>query len=168
MQKAGSEGPPWRGILFSEKQKSLAERGATLLPWRLLCGRSGDGFDGDGAEGCAVVEVDVFHRVVGVVVAAAVDVVVLHEQNDRDASVGEDLGVGVVERAAGIDHSPDLAAKFQEWSDLGDRRAVRTATPAGTAGPVGLGVPLRHRGVPNLAGDVSLFGKPERGRAGPR
>src|SRR5262249_34025528 len=59
-------------------------------------------FDDDCRERCAVVEVDVGHGVMAVVIAAPVDVVVLHEQDNRYAGIGEDLPVGVVERAAWV------------------------------------------------------------------
>src|SRR5438270_667653 len=67
--------------------------------WRVGGGGPGHRLDRDRGDGGAVIEVDVGHRVVRVVVAGAVDVVVLHEEHDRHAGVGEDLAVGVVERA---------------------------------------------------------------------
>src|SRR5487761_1695050 len=60
--------------------------------------RPGHRLDGNRGHGRAVVEVDVLHRVVRVVVALAVDVVVLHEEHHRHAGVGKNLPVGVVER----------------------------------------------------------------------
>src|SRR5579863_7253285 len=47
--------------------------------------------DSDGGDRGAVVEVDVLHRIVAVVVAVAVDVVILHEQHHRHPGVGKDL-----------------------------------------------------------------------------
>ena len=78
-------------------------------------------------QGRAVVQVDVRHVVVRVVVADAVDVVVLHEQRHRDADVGEHLPVRVVERAARRKVRTDLAVQRQELAHRGDRSAVAAA-----------------------------------------
>src|SRR5207302_6891731 len=51
-------------------------------------------------------------------------VVILHEQHHRHAGVGEDLAVGVVQRAARVGHRTHLAAQRQVRGDLRDRRAV--------------------------------------------
>ena len=77
-------------------------------------------------------------------IAVAIDVVVLHEQHDRHAGVGEDLAVGVVERAARVVRRPHLAAKRQ---DAGRRRASLPSVAAAAARPA---VALR-RAVPERA-----------------
>ena len=84
--------------------------GISVSPQRLLCRGPGDGFDRDRAQRRAVVQIDILHRVVRVVIALAVDVVVLHEEHDRHAGVGKNLAVRVVERAAAIVGRADLAA----------------------------------------------------------
>ena len=50
--------------------------------------------------------------------------------------VGEDLAVGVVERAPRVVTGPHLAGQRQERGDLRDRRPVRAAAAARQPGPV--------------------------------
>ncbi len=96
-----------------------------------------------------------------VVVAEAVDVVIFHEQHNGDAGVGEDLAVGVVERAARVGHRADLAVQGEVGGGLRDGGAVGTAAAARLALAVGALVPRWHRGVPRCGGFVRLFGQPE-------
>ena len=74
--------------------------------------RACNGFDSNRCNRSPVVQIDVGHRVMAVVVARPVDVVVLHEQNHRNTRIGEDLTVRVVESAARIvvlPHFPQIA-----------------------------------------------------------
>src|ERR1700680_1477969 len=87
--------------------------GEVSLTRRRLRGRPRHGLDGDGGDRGAVVEIDVLHRIVAVVIAVAVDVVVFHEQHGGYPGIGEDLAVGVVERAVRIDLRPHLAAQLR-------------------------------------------------------
>jgi len=47
----------------------------------LFAGGPGDGFDGDGRHRRPVIEVDVFHGVVSIVVSLAMEVIILHEED---------------------------------------------------------------------------------------
>ena len=73
-----------------------------------------------------------------VVIARAVDVVVLHEQDDRDAGVGEDLAVGVEERAPRVVVRPDLAVMTgmsgASGGSDGSRRGAGEGDDVGTGG----------------------------------
>ena len=59
-------------------------------------------FYGDRGQGRSIIEVDVAHVIVRIMVASAVNVVVFHEQDDWDSGVGKDLAVCVVKGAARI------------------------------------------------------------------
>src|SRR5947209_1239954 len=124
--------------------------GPVLAPSRsaVFRRRPGHRLDGDGGERRAVIQVDVLHGVVGVVIAAAVDVVVLHEQHHGDAGVGEDLGVGVVQRAARVDGQAHLAAQLRVEGHFRDGLLVGAALTAAAALPLRAGVPDRRPGVP--------------------
>src|SRR5208282_4430131 len=85
----------WNGPAEFRSQDFFTFRTSRLLSPRRPCHR----LDGDRAQSGAVIEIDVLHRVVRVVIALPIDVVVLHEQDDGHAGVGENLPVGVVQGA---------------------------------------------------------------------
>src|SRR5438132_14157355 len=106
---------------------------------RPLRRRPRHGFNGNGGDRGAVVQVDVVHGVVGIVVALAVDVVVFHEEDDGDAGVGEDLAIGVEEGAAAAVGEADFAGKLRVRRHGGDGLAVGAALAprqTATGGPV--------------------------------
>ena len=99
-----------------------------------------------------------------VVVADAVDVVVLHEQHHGNAGVGEDLAVGVVERAAGIVGRADLAV--QQRVQRRRRASSRRRRSAGRGvQPRRLGATRSTAGAEAFqsgVGHVGLVGQPQR------
>src|SRR5262249_30853174 len=132
--------------------------------WRagFFGGGAGYGFDGDGGYGGAVIQVDVFHGVVRVVVALAVDVVVLHEQDDRDAHIGEDLAIGVVERTSGVEGQADLIEERGVLRQARHRLAVWTSSARAGVSAAGALVPAVGACVPGHGRLVGLLGQPER------
>jgi len=111
---------------------------------RFLRRRSCYRLDSDSRNRGTVVEVDVFHGIVHIMVAGAVNVVIFHKEDDRNAGIGENLAVGVVESAARVEDSTHLTRKAQEWSHLRDRRAVRAAPAAQEVGAALPFVPIGH------------------------
>jgi hypothetical protein len=71
-----------------------------------------------------VIQVDPGHRVLAVVVAQTVDVVILHQEDHRDARVGEDLAVGIVQGAPRVLVRPDLTDHLGMTDGPGYRRPV--------------------------------------------
>ena len=78
---------------------------------RSLASGLGHCLDRDSGHRGPIIEIDVRHVVMRVVIAHPIDVVVLHEQHGGNAGVGEYLAVGVVERTAGIVRRTDLAVQ---------------------------------------------------------
>ena len=68
----------------------------------LLSGCSSHSFDSNGYDRRAVVEVDICHRIMAVMISLTVDIVILHKKNYRDSRIREDLPIGVIERTLGI------------------------------------------------------------------
>src|SRR5262245_29589971 len=97
-------------------------------------------FDGDGGHRGAIIQVDVGHVIVAIVVARPIDVVILHEEHDWDAGVREDLPVGVIEGAARIVVRPDLARKMRMQG--GFRQTVRVGAPFAPAPAAARGTPI--------------------------
>src|SRR5258708_11399420 len=83
-------------------------------------GGTSDRFHGDGGDRGAVIEVDIGHGVLAIVIPRPIDVVILHEQNRWNAGVGKDLAVGVEERASRIVVEPDLALRGQVAGHAGN------------------------------------------------
>src|SRR5262249_13227976 len=109
-------------LALSRRSSGRGRRGRGLR-----AGRARHGLDRDGAHRRPVIEVDVLHRVVHVVIAGAVDIVILHEEHDRYASVGEYLSVRVVQRAPRVRGHAYVAGQLKERRHLRDRGTVRTA-----------------------------------------
>src|ERR1700727_1430489 len=93
---------------------------------------TGDALDRDRGERRPVIQIDPGHRVLAVVVARTIDVVILHEEDDRDARVGEDLAVGIVEGAARVLMGTDLADHLGMTDGTGYRGPVASRGLAGT------------------------------------
>ena len=119
---------------------------------------AGARFDGNRGHGRAIVEVDIGQRVVRVVIAPAVDVVILHEQHHGHAGIGKNLAVGIVERAARIVRRPHLAIQVRMLGDGWQRDRVGAALAAAALTAGRLLVPSRSQLVPNSARDVGLVG----------
>src|SRR5439155_8186207 len=89
-------------LRLSAPAKDTGELNGLFSKARLLSGGASDRFNGDGGHSGAIVQVDIFHRVMAVMVAGPRNIVILHEQYDRNAGIGKDLAVGVVQGAARI------------------------------------------------------------------
>src|SRR6516225_4629554 len=101
-------------------------------------------------------------------VTQPVDVIVLHEQDDRDAEVRERLAVSVEKSAARIVVGADLSGEGEMLGQRGNRSAVLASLAATGAAARWLAVPRDGRGVPGLIGEVGLVSEPERFRPCPR
>src|SRR5207247_1340805 len=123
---------PALAMIGTSSARSSASIGRMFIVFPLHC-RARHSLDGNGHDRGAVVEIDVLHRVMAVVVAMAVDVVILHEEHHRYADIGEDLPVRVVERAVRVGRWAHVAVQRQMRCD----RRKPSGGAAGFSPPTG-------------------------------
>ena len=95
-------------------------------------------------------------------VAGAIDIVILHKEDDRDADVGEDLAVRVVKGAPGVVGGPDLTAQNRKEGRVRNPSRVRAALSAAQPPPLALAVRFLRPGIPDQVRPVGQPGKTER------
>jgi hypothetical protein len=86
---------------------------------------------------------------VGVVVADAIDVVILHEEYHRDSHVGKDLPVRVKKRTVHIPRNANFAMQLRIPRYVRDGFAIRAAATACPTAARRLAIPLIRLGIPH-------------------
>ena len=89
-------------VFAARVANSSAEGGRAPSVCSYIAGQSCDGFDSDGRDCCTIIQVNLFHGIVGVVVAGPVDVVVFHEEDYGDTGIREDDSIRIIQRAVRI------------------------------------------------------------------
>src|SRR5271154_6515547 len=111
----------------SEGQPAIGYRASCHQ--RMTC-RTRHRLDRDRRHRRTIIEIDVGHRVERVVIAFAVDVVVLHEKHGRDAGDGEDMAVGVEECRSRFVAEAYFAHRRQVLRHQWNGRAMRASASA--------------------------------------